>query len=427
MRDEIIKEARELDSKFNFFSSIPDNIDPGTPIAIKDNICTRGVQTSAGSEILKGYVPPFDATVVSRLRQKGFGVLGKTTMDEFGFGTFCVNTKKIPKNPHDTTRCCGGSSGGSAGFIAASKHSRFALAQSTGGSISCPASFCGVIGFTPTYGRVSRYGLVDYSNSLDKIGVIAKTVKDASEAMRIISGKDEKDETCQGESFKEIKPLDKPITVGIPKEWLEQKIDPGVRKEFDASVEKMKSLGWKVIEINIPSTKFALAAYYAIALAEASTNLAKYCGLRYGATLPLEGDFTSYFSKVRGKYFHKEAKRRVLLGTYARMAGYQDKYYLQAQRIRQLLIDDFKKAFKQADIIAAPTMPVVAPKFSEIEKLTPIEAYAMDVLTVPPNLGGLPQLSLPIGKSESMPVGLHLISDHGKDELLLQAGERYGA
>jgi len=424
---EIIEEAKKLNEKFNFFITLEAPRE-GIPIAFKDNICTKGIKTSAGSKILEPYVPPFDATVVERLKAKGFSVLGKTAMDEFGFGTFCVNTFRVPKNPHDPKRACGGSSGGSAGYIAASKLAKFAIAQSTGGSISAPASFCGVVGLTPTYGRVSRYGLIDYANSLDKIGVVAKTVRDASKALEIISGPDNKDETCQGAQFKDPPALSKKITIGIPKEWLAQKIDPDVRKAFDEAVKKLETAGMQIKEISIPSTPYALAAYYIIALAEASTNLAKYCGLRYGATLPLEGggEFWEYFSKVRGKYFGAEAKRRILLGTFVRMAGYCDKYYIQAQKVRQLLINDFKKAFKEVDIIAAPTMPIIAPTFDEISKLTPIEEYSMDVLTVPANVAGIPHLSIPCGTAKGMPVGLHLMADHNNDELLVQVGEKYG-
>jgi len=425
---DIVQEAQELNKKFSFFITLADPKD-GIPVAVKDNICTQGIQTTAGSKILQGYVPPFDATVISRLKAKGYSVLGKTAMDEFGFGTFSANTSVIPKNPHDPKRCCGGSSGGSAGYIAASKHARFALAQSTGGSISAPAAFCGVVGFTPTYGRVSRYGLVDYANSLDKIGVIAKTVRDAAEAMGIIAGKDEHDETCQGEPFTIPAKLAKKLTIGVPKEWLAQKIDPEVRKQFDAALEQCKKLGWTVKDVSIPSTDYALSAYYVIALAEASTNLAKYCGLRYGATIQLEGggDYTAFFSKVRGEFFGQEAKRRILLGTYVRMAGYRDKYYGQALKVRQLLLNDFAKAFRGCDIIAAPTMPIIAPTFDDIAKLSPLEEYAMDTLTVPANLAGLPHLSVPCGRAKGMPVGLHFIAPQGKDELLVQAGEAYGA
>ncbi len=424
---EIIQEAKELNEKYNFFITLC-HPNEGIPIAIKDNICTKGIKTTAGSKILEPYHPVFDATIVERLKKSGYSVLGKTAMDEFGFGTFSANTFQIPKNPHDPKRSCGGSSGGSAGYIAASKNAKFAIAQSTGGSISAPASFCGVVGLTPTYGRVSRYGLIDYSNSLDKIGVIAKNVRDASKALEIISGHDGKDETCQGKPYKDPPKLDKKIRIGIPKEWLAQKIDPEVKKCFDESIKNLESKGMSVKEISIPTTPYALAAYYIIALAEASTNLAKYCGLRYGSSMQLEGggEYWEYFSKVRGKYFGTEAKRRILLGTFVRMAGYRDKYYVQAQKVRQLLINDFKKAFKEVDIIAAPTMPIIAPTFEEIQKLTPIEEYSMDVLTVPANLAGLPQLSIPCGKIKKMPVGLHLIADHNNDELLVQAGEQHG-
>ncbi len=427
MSKEIIEEAKKLDEQYNFFITLK-HPQEGIPIAVKDNICTKGIPTSAGSKILEPYIPVFDATVIERLKKSGYSVLGKTAMDEFGFGTFSANTFRIPKNPHDPKRSCGGSSGGSAGYIAASKFAKFALAQSTGGSISAPASFCGVVGLTPTYGRVSRYGLIDYANSLDKIGVVAKTVRDASKALEIISGPDGKDETCQGKPFKDPPKLSKKITIGIPKEWLQQKIDPDVKKAFDESIKKLESEGMSIKEVSIPSTPYALSAYYIIALAEASTNLAKYCGLRYGSTLPLEGggEYWEYFSKVRGKYFGAEAKRRILLGTFVRMAGYCDKYYIQAQKVRQLLINDFKKAFREVDIIAAPTMPIIAPTFEEIKKLSPLEEYSMDVLTVPANLAGLPQLSIPCGKAKGMPVGLHLMADNGNDELLVQAGEAYG-
>ncbi|MEM4247091.1 MAG: amidase family protein [Candidatus Woesearchaeota archaeon] len=424
---EIVEEAKKLNEQYNFFITLK-HPQEGIPVAVKDNICTKGIPTSAGSKILEQYIPPFDATVVVRLKANGYSILGKTAMDEFGFGTFSANTFRVPKNPHDPKRSCGGSSGGSAGYIAASKFARFALAQSTGGSISAPAAFCGVVGLTPTYGRVSRYGLIDYANSLDKIGVVAKTVRDASRALEVISGPDGKDETCQGVRFRDPPKLSKKVTIGIPKEWLAQEIDAGVKKCFDDAVKKLESLGIAVKEISIPTTPYALAAYYIIALAEASTNLAKYCGLRYGSTLPLEGggEYWEYFSRVRSKYFGTEAKRRILLGTFVRMAGYRDKYYVQAQKIRQLLINDFKKAFKDVDVIAAPTMPIVAPTFEEIKKLSPLEEYSMDVLTVPANLAGLPHLSIPCGTAKGMPVGLHLIADHNNDELLVQVGENYG-
>ncbi|MEM2916136.1 MAG: amidase family protein [Candidatus Woesearchaeota archaeon] len=424
---EIIEEAKKLNERYNFFITLK-HPQEGIPVAVKDNICTKGIPTSAGSRIIEQYIPPFDATVVERLKANGYSILGKTAMDEFGFGTFSANTFCIPKNPHDPKRSCGGSSGGSAGYVAASRFARFALAQSTGGSISAPAAFCGVVGLTPTYGRVSRYGLIDYANSLDKIGVVAKTVRDASKALEIISGPDNKDETCQGARFSDPPRLSKKITIGIPKEWLAQKIDAGVKKCFDDAVKKLESLGMVVKEVSIPTTPYALAAYYIIALAEASTNLAKYCGLRYGSTLPLEegGEYWEYFSKVRGKYFGTEAKRRILLGTFVRMAGYRDKYYVQAQKVRQLLINDFKNAFKMVDIIASPTMPIIAPTFEEIKKLSPLEEYSMDVLTVPANLAGLPHLSIPCGTAKGMPVGLHLIADHNNDELLVQVGENYG-
>ncbi len=442
----VIKEVKGINKKYSCFITVVDKPNggkgklAGIPIAVKDNISTAGIQTTAGSRILEGYIPPFDATAVAKIKSAGGNIIGKCSMDEFGFGTFSVNTGfSIPKNPHNPERSCGGSSGGVAAFVAAFKSRVLGLGTSTGGSISCPASFCGVVGLTPTYGLVSRYGLIDYSNSMDKIGCITKTVKDAALLLSIIAGNDYKDSTSAlvfepeyttfcGKSIKGLK-------IGVPKEYFEG-VDSEIKKVVEAAIEKLEKLGAKIIEISLPMTEYALAAYYIIATAEASTNLAKYCGMRYGLHKPLEGAFNEYFSKVRAEGFCEESKRRIMLGTFARMAGYRDAYYLKAMKVRTKVIEEFKKAFKSVDVIAAPTMPIVAPKFAEIKKMSPVQQYAMDVLTVPANLAGLPHLSVPCSpfivdeKSKSaggknMPVGLHLIADHFEESKLIQVGDAF--
>ncbi len=384
----------------------------GLPVSVKDGICVKDIESAAGSEILKGYRPPFSATVIRKLEKEGAIIIGKTSQDEFGFGGFSVNTKKIPKNPHDLTRSCGGSSGGAAGFTAFTSHPHIALGESTGGSIANPASFCGVAGLTPTYGLVSRYGLIDYANSLDKIGTISKKVSDAFLGLYQIAGYDERDSTSLPQK---ILPEKKVKKIAVIKESLE--VDKEIK---DLILSKLKNYD----TISLPLIKkYSIPAYYLIALSEASTNLAKYCGLRYGQTLPLKGNFNEFFTEVRSKYFSKESKRRIILGTFARMSGFRDAYYLKALRARTLIINEYKKAFKKYDVLVSPTMPVIAPKFSEIEKLTPLENYMMDILTVGPNLAGLPHLSLNAGFKNKLPVGIMLIANHLEEEKLRTLGE----
>lgn len=430
--EKLMDEVEKLNKKYNFFQCICDvrkklELKPklfGLPISVKDNICTKGIQSSAGSLILKDYIPPFDATCVARVKEQGAVILGKTNQDEFGFGTFSIHSKYgIPKNPFDPSRSCGGSSGGAAGLTAALSYPHIALAESTGGSISCPASFCGVVGLTPTYGLVSRYGLIDYANSLDKIGIIGKCVYDVALLLSIISGFDPHDSTSLGEKKDYTKFTHmKDMKIGVPKEYFIN-IDEQVEKVVWSAIKKLESLGAKYERISLPNTRFALSSYYIIATSEASTNLAKYCGMRYGLHLELKGNFNEYFSLVRSKGFGEEAKRRIILGTFARMSGYREAYYLKAMKVRTLIINDFKRAFKKFDVLVSPTMPILPPKFSEIKKLTPIENYQMDVLTVPPNLAGIPMISLPCGfvnkKGKKLPVGLHLLGDHLQEEKIL--------
>lgn len=399
----------------------------GLPVSVKDNICTKGMLTTAGSRILETYIPVFDATAVKRIRESGGFICAKTSMDEFGFGTFSTNCAYgIPKNPHDNERSCGGSSGGSGGLTAALDFPHISIAESTGGSISCPASFCGVVGITPTYGLVSRYGLVDYANSLDKIGCMGKTVWDAVLGLSLVAGNDSMDSTCLNEKPRDYtKILEAPAIkakLGIPMEYMNG-LEPGVEKLFWDSVKKLESEGFEYEEISLPNTKHAISAYYIIACAEASTNLAKFCGLRYGLSGKMEGDFNEYFSKIRSKGFGEEAKRRIILGTFARMAGYRSKYYLKAMKVRTLIINDFKKAFDDFDAIISPTMPILPPKFEEIKKLTPLENYQCDILTVPANLSGIPHISLPCGfaseNGKKIPIGLHVLGNHLDEEKII--------
>ena len=396
----------------------------GLPVTVKDNICTKGMQSSAGSKILDGYIPPFDATSVARVREAGGFIAGKTNQDEFGFGTFSTNSAYgIPKNPFDPERSCGGSSGGAAGVIAALQFPQIALAESTGGSISCPAAFCNVVGLTPTYGLVSRYGLIDYANSLDKIGVIAKDVHDAALGLSVVAGHDDKDSTSLDVQRKDYTRLEmdmKGVRIAVPKEYFHG-VDSDVEKNVWAAIKKLESNGATYQEVSLPTTKYALAAYYIVATSEASTNLSKFCGLRYGASDKIEGNFNDYFTKVRTAGFGEEAKRRIILGTFARMSGYREQYYMKAMRVRTQIINDFKKTLKAFDVIAAPTMPVTAPKFTEIEKLTPLQNYQMDVLTVPVNLAGMPHISVPCADF----TGLHLIGDHLEEQRLLSIAGCY--
>lgn len=396
----------------------------GLPVTVKDNICTAGMQSSAGSKILQGYVPPFDATAVARLKDAGGFIAGKTNMDEFGHGTFAVHSAYgIPKNPHDPERSCGGSSGGAAGVIAALPFPQIALCESTGGSISCPAAFCNVAGLTPTYGLVSRYGLIDYANSLDKIGFIAKEVRDIALGLSIIAGHDKRDSTSLDVKQKQYRPRDmKGLKIAVPKEYFDN-LDKEVEKSVWDAIKLMESNGASYSEVSLPMTKYALASYYIIATSETSTNLAKLCGMRYGLHKELEGNFNQYFSSVRTEGFGEEAKRRIILGTFARMSGYREQYYMKAMRVRTLITQDFKKIFKSHDVIAAPTMPTPALRFTDIEKLSALQNYQMDVLTVPPNLSGIPHISVPCGHT----IGLHLLGDHLQEEKLLSAAAGYEA
>jgi aspartyl-tRNA(Asn)/glutamyl-tRNA(Gln) amidotransferase subunit A len=428
----ILEKAKRLDDKYHLFNVMAEEEIYGSgqlsriAISVKDNVCVKGMQSTAGSRILEGYIPPFDATVVAKCKEEGAFILGKTSQDEFGFGTFNVNTSyKVPVNPYDHERSVGGSSGGAACLTAVANFPHLAISESTGGSISCPAAFCGVVGITPTYGRTSRWGLIDYANSLDKIGAMSKTVKDATTLLSIISGPDQYDSTVLQikPDYTSIPEHVEGMKVGIPMEYFGEGINPDVEQRVWTSIKELESQGAIIRNVTLPHTKFSLSSYYIIAMAEASTNLAKFCGLRYGLQKNIRGRFDQYISKIRTAGFGEEAKRRIILGTFTRMAGYRDAYYLKALKVRTKVIEDFKKAFMNVDVLAAPTMPVIAPRFDEIAEMEPIQHYMMDILTVAPNLAGIPMVSVPCGKHEGMPVGLHLMADHLNEVKMIQAAQ----
>ena len=427
----VIEEAKRINAKYNLFVTINENAPEGFPVAIKDCICTKGLRSSAGSKILHNYVPVFDATVTKRIKEEGGSIIAKTSMDEFGFGGFSVNVGvdfKIPKNPWDPKRCTGGSSGGSGAYPAISEYPKFTIGESTGGSISSPANFCGVVGITPTYGLVSRYGLIDYANSLDKIGVMARTVENMAYGLSIIAGHDSKDSTSLNQKPQAYTRFcrEGKLRIGVPKEYFGDAVDEKIKKCVWDAIKKLESLGYEYSECNLPHTKWAVPAYYTVAMSETSTNLAKFCGLRYGLSSdPEDKGFNEYFSKIRAKGFGAEAKRRVILGTYARMAGYRDAFYLKALKVRTLIIEDYKKALKKFDVLASPVMPTIAPTFEELDKMTPIQHFMADVLTNPPNLAGIPHISVPCGFVDKMPVGMHLLGDHLQEGKIIQAAFNY--
>ncbi len=394
----------------------------GYTISVKDNICTKGLETTAGSQILKGYKPVFDATVIEKIKASGGDILAKANMDEFGFGSFNINTHKVPQNPLDKSRVTGGSSGGSAAAVK-DLDNHISIAESTGGSIANPASFCGVVGYTPTYGLVSRYGLIDYANSLDKIGIVSRKVRECKMMMNIIQGQDFKDSTSiKHEEDYEKKSLEvKGMTLGVPKEYLEASKE--VKEAFEKTISQLKSKGVKIKSVSLKkNANYSIPTYYLIAMSEASTNLAKYSGLRYGVEGNTNLKYNDYFKQVRTEYFGDEAKRRIVLGTYARMAGFREQYYDKALRVRTLLIDEYKEVFKEVDAIIHPTMPMVAPRFEEVKNLDPLAIYQMDLLTVGANLGGFPHISIPM-KKEGLPAGIMITGNHLEDFKVLSIGE----
>ena len=423
-----IDDLKSVNEKYQMFSAFTPETETDAKFifSAKDNLTSKDFETKAGSRILEGYYPPFDATPIRKMREAGGFLSGKCNMDEFGFGTFSTNSAfGVPRNPFDLNRSCGGSSGGSA-CAAAVFDDHVSLGVSTGGSIVCPASFCGVYGLAPSYGRVSRYGLIDYGNSLDKVGLLSFKASDLRKYLPIISGKDAHDPTSMVQPELDLGKR-KMKAVAIPKQAMEgEGISKGVMECFDSSVETLKGMGIDVEYVDMPALKYSIPAYYVIATSEASTNLARYCGMRYGHQ---DGDYTlkfdDYFTSFRSQYFGDEAKRRILLGTFTRMVGYADRYYNKALQVREAIIADYKKQFERFDAVITPTMPFISPKFDDISKMSALDSYKADFLTVPPNITGMPHLSVPCGYSEGMPVGLLFTSDHWNEDVLIDAAERW--
>jgi aspartyl-tRNA(Asn)/glutamyl-tRNA(Gln) amidotransferase subunit A len=400
----------------------------GIPLAVKDNMCTKGTRTTCASRILEHYVPPYESTVTTRLLGAGYVLPGKTNMDEFAMGSSCENSGFFPtQNPWDTTRIPGGSSGGSAAAVAADECIA-ALGSDTGGSIRQPASLCGVVGLKPTYGRVSRYGLVAFASSLDQIGPITKTVRDAAILMNIISGHDPRDSTSApvpvpdfteglGRELRGLK-------IGVPREYFIEGMDPEVEAAVREAIRQLESLGAETLEVSLPHTDYTIATYYVLATSEASSNLARYDGVRYGYRSQGR-DLMDMYMKTRAEGFGPEVKRRIMLGTFALSSGYYDAYYLKAQRVRTLVKKDFEEAFRKVDLLVTPTTPEVA--FRKGEKTgDPLKMYLSDIFTNSVNLAGVPAISLPCGFSkESLPVGLQIIGRHFDEETVLRAAHAY--
>ncbi len=384
----------------------------GIPMAIKDVLCTRGIRTTCGSLILKNYIPVYDATVIAALKREGLTMVGKANMDEFAMGSSTENSGFGPtRNPWNYDCVPGGSSGGSAAAVAAGE-AVWALGSDTGGSIRQPASFCGLVGMKPTYGLISRYGLVAFASSLDQIGPITRDVRDCALLLSLVAGHDPRDSTSldvdipdyEKESLADIRGL----KVGVPKELMQEGLTPGVKAAVENSLRLLEDLGAEVREASLPNLDYALSAYYIIAPAEASSNLARFDGVRYGYRAEGTGDIMEMYGKTRGQGFGAEVKRRIMLGTYALSAGYYEAYYGQAQKVRTLIVDDFRSAFDEFDVLVSPTSPT--PAFRLGEKLEdPLAMYLSDVCTIPVNLAGIPAISIPCGMEDGLPIGLQIM------------------
>jgi aspartyl-tRNA(Asn)/glutamyl-tRNA(Gln) amidotransferase subunit A len=420
-QDRAFSKADQVDAAIAKGESLPPLA--GVPIAVKDVISTRGIRTTCGSKILENYVPPYDATAVERLERAGAVVLGKTNCDEFAMGSSNENSAYGPvRNPVALDRVPGGSSGGSASAVAAGL-AVAALGTDTGGSIRQPGSFCGVPAMMGTYGRVSRYGLIAFASSLDRIGPFANTVEDVSEILQIMAGRDTNDATSSSEPVPNysaaLKDSFAGLRLGIPREYFGPGMDTSVRERVESAIGKLEERGCKLVDIRLPHTDYAIATYYIIATAEASSNLARYDGVRYGLRVP-GGTLMEMYRATRGRGFGEEVKRRIMLGTYVLSAGYYDAYYRKGQQVRALIAADFHKAFENVDAIVGPTSPVAAFKLGE-RTADPLAMYLADIYTVTASLAGLPAISIPCGNtSEGLPVGLQIAGPHFGEARVLQ-------
>lgn len=417
--NQAIKQAKEADKKIAEGDA---DCLAGIPLAIKDNILIKGEKCTAGSKILENYEAVYDATVIEKLKHQNAVFVGKTNMDEFAMGSSTENSAfKKTKNPNDLERVPGGSSGGSASAVAADM-CLGSLGSDTGGSIRQPAAFCGAVGFKPTYGAVSRYGLMSMASSLDQIGPFAKTVEDAEIIFDAICGKDKMDSTSV--DYEKLKLPTKKIsemTIGVPKEYFDEGLDGRVAENVMQAIKKIESAGAKIKEINLPHSKYAIAVYYLIMPSEVSSNLARYDGIKYGFSKQ-EGDLIDVYNNSRGEGFGAEARRRIMLGTYALSAGYYDAYYLKAQKVRTKIKEDFENAFKEVDLIMGPVAPTLPFRFGE-KTADPLSMYLEDIYTVPVNLAGLPAMSVPCGKIDGLPVGLQIIGNYFDEATIFEAGK----
>ena len=423
-RENALRRAEELEKNSSENQSLR-----GFAIAVKDNICTKGMQTSCGSRILHNYHPQYDATAVKKLNEAGAIIIGKTNMDEFAMGSSNENSAfGVVRNPWDTERVPGGSSGGSAVAVA-SGVVRAALGSETGGSVRQPASFCGVVGLKPTYGRISRFGLVAFASSLDQIGIFGATAKDAAKVLSVIAGRDKADATTADVEVPDYTAqLENDINgrkIGVPRELFGEGLDDEVRKSVEQSIENYKSLGAEIVDVELPYSKYCIAVYYIICTAEASSNLARYDGVRYGFRAEDAPALREMYFKTREEGFGAEVKRRIMLGTYVLSSGYYDAYYAKAQKARTLIKQDFLKAFEKCDAILTPTSPTTAFKIGE-KSDDPLAMYLNDIYTASANLAGIPGINVPCGlSSEGLPVGLHLLGKYWSENVLLNLANKY--
>jgi len=426
-KDRAFAKAAEIDALAAKGETLPPL--GGVPVGIKDVMVTRGVRTTAGSKILGNYVPPYDCTAVARMESAGAIVLGKLNCDEFAMGSSNENSAWHPvHNPRDLSRVPGGSSGGSAAAVAADM-AVATLGSDTGGSIRQPASFCGVVGLMPTYGRVSRYGLIAFASSLDRIGPLTKTVRDAAIVLRTIAGRDPMDATSAEVPVPDyVAQLEKPVRglrLGVAQEYFGEGLDPEVKKAVEAAIQKLGQLGCEIIPVSLPHTEYAIPTYYIVATAEASSNLARLDGVRYGYRTSDVRTLSEMYRRTRDHGFGAEVKRRIMLGTYALSAGYYDAYYLKAQKVRTLLVRDFEEAFKKVNAIVTPTSPTAAFKLGE-KVDDPLSMYLADIFTVTADLAGIPGISIPCGETrENLPVGLQILGKHFDEATILRVAHAY--
>lgn len=420
----VLQQAEELDRRFHS-RKLDLSFLTGIPLAIKDVIVTRETRTTCGSRILENYVPPNDATVIRKLNHENFVLLGKTNCDEFAMGSSTENSAYFPtRNPWDLGRVPGGSSGGSAACVAA-REAPGALGTDTGGSIRQPAAFCGVVGLKPTYGRVSRFGLVAFASSLDAIGPIANNTRDVAILLNCLAGSDPNDSTCASrpvdDFVAEIGKDIRDLRIGIPAEWFGAGLDPRIAEKINAAIRKLEGLGCSVSEVHLPNTQYAIATYYIIAPAEASSNLARYDGVKYGYRSERHDQLKTMYKYTRSEGFGEEVKRRIMLGTYALSAGYYEAYYLKASKVRTLVKEDYMKAFSQVDLLVGPVAPSLPFQLGE-KMADPLEMYLSDIYTVTANLAGIPGLAMPCGfTDEGLPVGLQILGAHFEEAKLLRA------